>query len=129
MCPYLKEIHQILDSWREGRDEDSWKLTRRELMLESLGKINNFEKEAPCVVGSTSRLKDDLFALESMLEGEVPRRPPLRLAKSGWVSYGIGDDSGNRYGTAVHIGEKLYYMYGQWTSEESEKNFELSRVA
>ena len=39
MCPYLEGIHQTLDSRREGRDEDGWKLTRRELMSESLGKF------------------------------------------------------------------------------------------
>ena len=81
--------------------------------------IYYFEKEATCVVGPVSRLKDDLFALESMLEGEVPRRSPVRLSQSGWVSYGIGDASGNEYCAAVHIGEKLHYMYGQWSSEES----------
>ena len=121
MCPYLNGIHQTLDSWRESRNEDGWKLTRRELMLESLGKINYFEKEAPSVVEPASRLKDDLFALKSMLEGDIPRRSHIRLSKSGWVNYGIGDASGNGYGATVHIGEKLHYMYGQWTSVESEQ--------
>ena len=50
----------------------------RDLMTESLGKLNYFGKEAPCVVESSSRLKDDLFALEYMLEGGVPRRLPIR---------------------------------------------------
>ena len=44
----------------------------RDLMTESLGKLNYFGKEAPCVVESSSPLKDDLFALEYMLE------PPIR---------------------------------------------------
>jgi len=33
MSPYLKGIHQTLESWREGRDKESWKLERREIML------------------------------------------------------------------------------------------------
>ena len=27
MTPYLKGIHQTLDGWREGRDEDGWRVT------------------------------------------------------------------------------------------------------
>ena len=121
MYLYFKGIYQTLDSWKEGRDEDGWKLTRQDLMSESLGKSNYYEKEASSVVEPASRLKDDLFALKSMLEGDVIRRSPIRLSKSGWVSYGIGDTPGNGYGAAVHIGEKLHYMYEQWTSVESEQ--------
>ena len=45
----------------------------------------------------------------------------MRLSKSGCVSYGIGDDSSNRYDAAVHMGEKLHLMYGKWTSVENEQ--------
>lgn len=31
MTPYLKGIHQTLDGWREGRDEDGWRLTISEM--------------------------------------------------------------------------------------------------
>ena len=67
MCPYLKGIHQTLDSWREGRDEDDSKLTRQKLITESVESLKSFDKEAPSVVKLASRLKDDLFALEYLL--------------------------------------------------------------
>ena len=31
MVPYLKGIHQTLDSWRTNRDSDGWKLSAKEL--------------------------------------------------------------------------------------------------
>jgi hypothetical protein len=33
MVPYRKGIHLILDSWREGRREDGWKRSRKEMDL------------------------------------------------------------------------------------------------
>ena len=31
MVPYLKGIHQTLDGWREGRDNDGWRISMAEL--------------------------------------------------------------------------------------------------
>jgi hypothetical protein len=31
MVPYLKGIHQTLDSWRPHRDKDGWKLSMKEI--------------------------------------------------------------------------------------------------
>jgi len=36
------------------------------------------------------------------------------------VSYGIGDASGNGYGTAMYLKDSIIYRYGQWASEVSE---------
>ena len=71
-----------------------------------------FDKEAPSVVEPSSRLRDNLFALESLMEGNVTRRASMRIPKSGWIRYGIGDASGNGYGASVRIGGKLHNMYG-----------------
>ena len=67
------------------------------------------------------RLKEYVFALESLLEGEIAKRIKSRLSKSVWVSYGIGDASGNVYGAAVYLKIMLSYRYGQWFSEISEQ--------
>ena len=69
--------------------------------------LKSFDEEPSCFVQPSSRLKNDLFALECLLEDDVPRKSPVRLPMSGWVSYGIGDASGNGYGTAVHIGGEI----------------------
>ena len=51
-------------------------------MTESVDSLKSFDKETPSVVEPVSQLKDDLFALESLLEGDVPRRSQVRLPKS-----------------------------------------------
>jgi hypothetical protein len=33
MVPYLKGVHLTLDSWREGRREDGWKRSQKEMDL------------------------------------------------------------------------------------------------
>ena len=68
------------------------------------------------------RLSDDLVALEFLLEGEIPKRIKPRLNKSGWVSYRIGDASGNGYDADVHLKNMLSYRYGQWASDISEQS-------
>ena len=113
MCPYLLGIHQTLYSWREGNDEDGWKLSRRELTSELLERLNEFDKESQSVFEPSSRFRDNVFALESLMECSVPRRAPVLLQKFGWVSYGIGDVSSNGYGVAVYIGQKIHYVYGK----------------
>ena len=71
-----------------------------------LERSNEFDKESQSVFEPSSRLRDNMFALESLMEGNVPRRTPVVLPKFGWVSYGIGDVSSNGYGVAVRIGHK-----------------------
>ena len=90
-------------------------------MSESLGKINYFEKKAPSVVVPAFRLKDGLFALESMLEGDIPRRSPIMLSKSEWVSYVIGDTSGNGYGAAVHMERNCMTCMGSEFQQRASK--------
>ena len=51
-------------------------------------------------------MKDDVFALESIIESDVPRISHIRLSKSGWVSYGIG------MVLQFIFSEKLHYMDG-----------------
>ena len=111
-CPYLKHIRQTLDSLREGRDEDGWKLSRRELTSELLENSNEVDKESPSVVEPSSRFKCDMFALELLMKGNVSKRSQMRLHKSRWASYGIGYTFGNGYEASVRIGEKLHYLYG-----------------
>ena len=74
-------------------------------MSELLPSSKALYKEVPSVVKPSSRLRNNLFALESLLEGNVPRRETAMLPKSRWVSYGIRDDFGNEYSTALCVGE------------------------
>ena len=80
------------------------------------------EREARIRVKPASRLQDDLDALDFLLEGPIPNRAYVRVKNSGFVHYGIGDVSGNGYEAAIHIGGNLHFLYGQWSSRESEEN-------
>lgn len=91
-------------------------------MTESLEGLKCYDKEAPSVLEPSSRLRDELFALESLLEGKISKRSLVRLPKSRWVSYVIGDASDNGYGAAIHVDDKLNFMYSQWTSAKSEQS-------
>ena len=126
ICPYLKGIHQTLDSWRSGRDKDGWKLERREMMMYLASIDGGFgymgESEAPEDVHPVTRLTSDLQALECLLMGDEPTRIPCRVRKTGWVAYGIGDASGDGFGAAIHLEDGLHFRYGQWASSISEKS-------
>ena len=32
MAPYLKGVHQTLDSWRKSRTKDGWRLSHKEML-------------------------------------------------------------------------------------------------
>ena len=68
------------------------------------------------------RLEADLFALQILLEGPTPRQVLVRMTSTAWVGYGMGDVSKKGYGASVHLGSKLYFRYGQWTSTAKEES-------
>ena len=55
------------------------------------------------------RFHKDLMALECLLEEYVPRKIRAKLSKTGWVSYGIGDASGNEYRAVMHLQASISY--------------------
>ena len=79
MVPYLKCIHQTLDSWRSGRKIDIWKLSLeelRKLYVEGDHEISEKTKDS-VQVKTVTQLKGDLFALEELLVDEIPYRVPV----------------------------------------------------
>ena len=74
MKPYLKGIHQTLDSWRKGRDKEGWKLSNRELMVVIGDKGGVFDPilvtETTSYVKILTRLSNDLNALKVLFEVE-----------------------------------------------------------
>ena len=116
MKPYLKGIHQTLDSWRKGRDKDGWKLSRRELLAVIEDKEGDYDpvmdKDAPSRVKPVSRLRNDVTALTLLFEGEEPKQISIRVIETAWVGYGLGDASGNGFGGVLKIGDTLHFQYG-----------------
>lgn len=106
MCPYLNGLHLTLNSWKKGRDSEGWKQIFKQLLFS--GEDFVFEDlDAPIDVFPVTRLREDLFTLESLLKDEIPKRIKSRCSKSRLLSYGIGDASYNGYGTAVYLKDFL----------------------
>lgn len=118
MTPYLKGIHHTLDSWREGRDHDGWKLTNNELRGASKlseGVDYTYQKNAPPHVFPVPRLHDDIECLLSLFESENPK---VRFIRSKFVTvvlYGFGDASGEGFGATIQDKTSGVRMrYGIW---------------
>ena len=117
MVPYLKGIHQTLDSWRLGRNEDGWKLSCEELSDLSISGGYEISKEveerAPVKVKAVSLHHNHLVAMKALLADEEPYCPFVRVEKNGWVGYGMSDVSGDGFGVAFFIDGLLLFRYGQ----------------
>jgi hypothetical protein len=136
MVPYLKGIHQTLDTWRPNRREDGWKLTPREIQLRlRAGEGGNIAPQdaldqPPARVKAAPRLSCDL---EGLTELTSSLAPPRRLVRSGvalQVFYGFGDASGvghasnfqgfKRNGREVKADGRIHFRYGHWCDAVSE---------
>lgn len=135
MVPYLKGIHQTLDTWRPNRREDGWKLTPKEILsrMRSEGERPEEPREMehpPARVKAAPRLKDDLLGLTELTSSSTP---PRRLVRSGitlQVFYGFGDASAvghasnfqgfRRNGERVEADGRILYRYGHWCDSVSE---------
>ena len=84
IMPYLKGIHNSLESWRDQRDEDGWKYTDRE-WRELVSELRYLESEwdksdrsidveAPDTVTTVPRMRQDVHSLYTLMEsGEPPQ--------------------------------------------------------
>mmetsp|Transcript_15422 Transcript_15422/g.21970 ORF Transcript_15422/g.21970 Transcript_15422/m.21970 type:complete len:634 (+) Transcript_15422:1647-3548(+) len=137
ISPYLKGIHQTLDSWRPYRREDGWKMTTAELRayMEEAGEEASWWvtlEKAPLKVDSAPRLAWDVEALAALFEGDEPTRRKVRPSQTAVAIYGFGDASGKGFGSSLVVGDELMvYRHGQWTERiehESSNYRELSNL-
>ena len=75
--------------------------------------INFFDTDAHLRGKPGVRLRNDLKTLELFFEGEEPKQISIRVGKTSWVGYGLGDVSGNGFEDVLKIGDILYFQYGQ----------------
>ena len=140
MKPYLKGLHQTLDSWREYRGEDGWKLSYRDINLlrrneeETLGGLGTGEgvgsgvtrstkvQEPPERVKPAQRMADDLNALEELCKADEPPKRMVRPRHAWAVAYGFGDASGGGGGSGIEYRKKLRLRFCVWCSEISEQS-------
>jgi len=130
MVPYLKGIHLTLDGWRPNRDSDGWK-TAREPETKTAQAV--VEDGAPTRVKAVKRLRDDLLALETLMDSPRPTKRRVRSKVALEVYYGFGDASAegactafqeiiNMQGGGMEKEGRIFYRYGSWCSEVSEQS-------
>ena len=117
MIPYLKGIHLTLDSWREHRDREGWKIPfslREKLEV----KEDCPGGGPPLVVQGVTRLMDDMEALMKFTATDlaplVPARPSQSLAM-----FIVGDASGTGFGGSTWKSgdEGIQATFGGWNAK------------
>lgn len=125
MTPYLKGIHHTLNSWRCNRKDNGWKMTAKELAAAiAEGRIDPPapEADAPDVVAAAPRLVSDVKALAAITSPTSPPRRLVRGSKTCVALYGLGDSSGDGFGSALAVRHGLLYRFGAWSGEEKERS-------
>ena len=125
MTPYLKGIHQTLDSWRDFRDDDGWRLTMTEIK-EACDNDNEmkylYPKNAPKHVLPSTRLEDDLNCLLDIFKGEYPVVRHVRTSLILVAYYGFGDASGSGFGTSIQHKNGLKVRHGLWGRDSNKQS-------
>jgi hypothetical protein len=126
LTSYLIGFHMTIDSWREGRDSEGWRLPISEWRNldkpdEDYGGVDDHAPdEAPALVTAVPRFAHDVEALSRLMEAEKPPLKLVRARATAKVFYGFGDASGSGFGATIQIGDEIVYEYGQWISEVTE---------
>lgn len=113
LATYMKGLHLTIDSWREGRDDEGWKVPG----WESVGE----EEGAPETVEAVPRLRGDVEAMLSLTEATLPPQRQVRMERKGRVLYGFGDASARGFGSTVEVNGNTHYEYGQWVTNITEE--------
>ena len=109
MVPYLKGIHHTLESWRDDRNVDGWRLPEKDRRKRKRDEALNFEGP-PKEVSQAPRFKDDVFALAELTKDETPPCIPARPTRGAKVAIIFGDASGEGFGSSL-------WLYGSTTVE------------
>jgi hypothetical protein len=134
MVPYLKGIHHTLESYRDTRRADGWKMSHKELeAAKRSGAVKSAETPPPVRVKGAPRLRNDLRALQLLLESSAPPKRKVRSSKVLEIFYGFGDASAVGHSTnfqgvrrleneTFEVGDRIYYRYGHWCQKVSEES-------
>jgi hypothetical protein len=122
MVPHLIGFHMSIDSWRNQRERDGWRLLRSIITRGKQGRWDDVDAsaQAPATVEAVPRLAEDIRAIQYLMRSEVPALKRVHCGVTGKVYYGFGDASGPGFGASFQFGDELCYEYDQWCSEVSE---------
>ena len=117
MVPYLKGIHLTLESWRDDRDEEGWKLNEKD--RRAVIRKRERELHAPPKVKQAPRFKDDVKALVRLTDQEHPPKILARPTSGAKVAMIFADASGEGFGSSLWIygGSTVDTEHGLWTRE------------
>jgi hypothetical protein len=140
MKPYLKGIHLSLEMWRDGQDDDGWKVwakptaedTREsppmdvslddikiQLLAHTLGgEDQRMDGSATGLMLAAPRFKEDLEAILHLTEGEQPALHCVRSKLTMIAYYGFGDASSGGFGATVERPSGLHGCYGLWRKDK-----------
>jgi hypothetical protein len=112
-----------MDGWRNGRDEEGWKIVGREAREaqaagEDTGKDEGLN--GPKQVQAKARLRSDMRALLDLFSAPHPPKRRIRTKNILEVYYGFGDASQDGFGFNIQVGDQIRYRFGQWCYEVSE---------
>jgi len=129
--PFLKGVHQTIDSWRPNRYQDGWKMKANDY-LDKLAALESDEERNvmidahnighPSHVAPASRLTSDLKALRIFFSKEKPTKICMRARRWYQVNYGFGDASGEGFGDNWLTPEGISYHFGVWSEEVSSES-------
>jgi hypothetical protein len=133
MIPYLKGFYLTLNSWREGRDENDWKLSTKQWKMMMISRaftkgasdqeldLLSSEKEdarAPTLVRASPSFLGDLEALENLMRQASAPEVSIRSRTVVTVVYGFGDASGSGLGATFTCGVGFNFRIGVWGADE-----------
>ena len=132
--PFLRGVHQTLESWRDWRGADGWKLTDREIEHYKLAKE---ELDGPPEQDGVSRLGEggevdaaprllaDVEALAAMTQCAAPPKVVRRSKRTASAKYFAGDASGKGFGNAIVVDGICHGEFGYWSGdvEKEDSNF------
>ena len=141
VTPCLRGFHNSIDSWRDDRDIEGWKMEEESSKWVDIlnfylmeGRISESEYDElvsskqdidkpPKLVLPAPRLFSDLQMLEGMFSEDTPAVFPVRFEKAAEVFYGFFDASGSGLGSMLQGKDEsqILIRIGTWSEEiESE---------
>jgi hypothetical protein len=149
MKPYLKGFNLSLETWREGRDEDGWKLQPRKprdinqeeekdnhkgkpegmesvkiklVAQTAMGEENRGSGPPSGITKAVPRFKEDLEAILELASGG---KPALRCVQSKRILtayYSFGDASLADFGSTIQRPSGVHSRFGLWVKDEEDKS-------
>jgi hypothetical protein len=133
--PFMKGFHLLMDSWRNGRATDGWKVQSREWesylheafengevtedeYLEMMNQEENNDAPDRLFSDAVDGFPDDLRALKSFFHIEEPPLVSDRVSRLMLVVYAFTDASGLGFGDTFLFNEEIEYTIRTWGEKE-----------